>query len=84
MFGNIFTTKYIDHMSPIVDFHIRNTCISNSLVDIWATIKLMTKETMDRLKLPSLWQTPTILQLANQSTVKPKGILEYVVVSVYS
>jgi hypothetical protein len=44
----------------------------------------MTMETMEKLKSTNLWQTPTILQMVDRSTIKPEGILEDVVISVDS
>jgi hypothetical protein len=44
----------------------------------------MTRETMQALGLTGLRETPTILQLADRSTIKPEGILEDVVISVDS
>lgn len=45
----------------------------------------MTKEVMEKLQLQSLlWQTPTVLQMADRSTVQPEGILEDVIVSIDS
>jgi hypothetical protein len=44
----------------------------------------MTKETMEKLQFPGLRPTPTVLQLADRSTVKPEGMLEDIVVSVDS
>lgn len=40
----------------------------------------MIKQTMEQLKLPNLKYTPTLLQLADMSIIKPDGILEYVFV----
>jgi hypothetical protein len=42
----------------------------------------MTKETMEKLQFPSLRPTPTIRELADRSTVNPKGMIEDVVVSI--
>jgi hypothetical protein len=57
MLGNILTTKYSDPGSPIVDVYINNICISNTLIDLGATINFMTKETLEKLQLNNLRQT---------------------------
>jgi hypothetical protein len=84
MLGNIFSTKYTDLGSPIVDVHISNICISNTLIDLGYIINVMTKETMEKLQLNDLHQTTTILQLAYRSIVQPEGILEDVVIYIES
>jgi hypothetical protein len=63
---------------------INNTLISNTLIDLGATINIMTHETMQALGLTGLRGTPTVLQLTDRSTIKPEGILEDVVISVDS
>jgi hypothetical protein len=54
MLGNIFTTKYTDPKSPIVDVYINNIHISNTLIDLGVSINVMTRETMEKLKLTNL------------------------------
>jgi hypothetical protein len=44
----------------------------------------MTKGTMEELKLFNLHHTPTVLQLADRSTIKPEGVLEDIIVSLDS
>jgi hypothetical protein len=58
--------------------------MSNTLVDLGATINVMTKETMEKLQFPGLRPTPTVLQLVDTSIVKPVGKMEDIVVSVDS
>jgi hypothetical protein len=84
MLGKILTTKYIDPGSPIVDVHINNICIPNTLIDLGVSINVMTKETIQKLKLTNLRQTPIVLQLVDRSIIQPKGILEDVVIFVDS
>lgn len=84
MLGKIFTTKYIDAQIPLVNVHINNNMIPSTLINLGATINFMIKETIEQLRLPNLCHTPIIPQLANQSTIKPKGILEDVLVSMVS
>jgi hypothetical protein len=45
----------------------------------------MTRDTMIRLNLQGfLRNTPTVLQLEDRSTVKPKGMLEDIIISIDS
>ena len=73
--------KYMDSGSLVVRVNINNISIAHTLVDLGADINVMTKETMEKLQLPGLRPTPTILQLADRSTVKSVGMLEDVIVS---
>jgi hypothetical protein len=57
------TTKYENHGSPTVSVQINGVSISNALVDLGTTINVITKETMDILRLINLGQTPTIQEL---------------------
>jgi hypothetical protein len=84
MSGKIYMQKYEDPGSPIVKIHINNVAITNTLIDLGATINVMTKYTMDKLQLSNLRNTPTILQLVDRSTIKPKGVLEDIIVSLDS
>jgi hypothetical protein len=84
MSSKIYMKKYVDPSSPIVKIHINNVAISNTLIDLGATINVMIKGTMYELQLSNLRNTPTILQLADISIIKPKGILEDIIVSLYS
>ena len=44
----------------------------------------MTKDTMKKLKIEGLRPTPTILQLADSSTVTPDGMIKNIVVTLDS
>jgi hypothetical protein len=76
--------KYMDPRSLVVKVNINNTSITNTRINLGATINVMTKETMEKLQLPGLRPTPIVLQLADRSTVKPEGMLEDIIVSVDS
>lgn len=65
---------YDDPSNPIVDVQINNVYVSKTLVYLDATINIMTNETMVNIGLVNLRQTPTILQLADNSIVRPKGL----------
>jgi len=84
MMGGVLAAKYSDPSSPIVNVQIKNTLISNTLIDLGDTINVMTHETMEDLGLTGLWETPIVLQLPNRSTIKLEGILEDVVISLDS
>eukprot|EP00253_Pinus_taeda_P030398 PITA_30398 len=44
----------------------------------------MSRQTVEQLKLPNLLFTPTLLQLADRSIIKPDGVLEDILVSIDS
>jgi hypothetical protein len=81
MMGKITMQKYVDPGSPIVKTHINGVEIPNTLIDLGAAINIMSRQTMDQLKLPNLLFTPTLLQLADRSIIKPDGVLEDIPVS---
>jgi len=85
MLGQVICPKYLDPGSPVVDVHINGTIIPHTLIDLGATINVMTRDTMLKLNLQgSLRKTLTILQLADRSTMTPEGIVKDVLVSVDS
>jgi len=85
MVGQVICPKYLDPGSPVVDVHINDTIFPHTLIEIGAAINVMNKDTMLKLNLQgSLRKTTIVLQLANHSTVTPKGILEDVMVSIDS
>jgi len=54
------------------------------LIELGAAINIMSRQTMEQLKLPNLLFTPTLLQLADRSVIKPDGVLEDISVSLDS
>jgi hypothetical protein len=80
----VLIDKYFDLGGLIVNVKINNTLISNTLIDLGDVINVMMCDTMKAFGLTGLRETPTVLQLANNSTTKPEGILEDVVISVDS
>ena len=57
--------------------------VLHTLIDLGASINVMTKDTMLKLNLQgSLSKTMTMLQLENCSIVTPEGIVEDVMVSI--
>lgn len=81
MMGKIAIQKYVDPVIPIVKTHINGVEIPNTLIDLGATINFMRKKPMEQLKLPNLLYTPTLLQLADRSVIRPDGVLEDISVS---
>jgi hypothetical protein len=63
---------------------INNTLISNTLIDLGVAINVMTCHALQALGLISLRGTPNVLQLTDRSTIKPKEIIEDVVIFVDS
>lgn len=81
MLGNIIVPNYTNLSSPVVDIKINGILINYTLIDLGVAINVMKKETMQLLQLVNLRPTQTILQLADRSTVKPKGIIEDLVIA---
>ena len=67
-----------------MDVYINGHSIKNALIDLGAAINVMTKDTMKKLKIEGLRATPTILQLADNSTVTLGGMIENIVVTLDS
>eukprot|EP00253_Pinus_taeda_P007789 PITA_07789 len=84
MMGKITMQKYVDPGSPIIKTHINGIEIPNTLIDLGAAINIMSRQTMEQLKLPNLLFTPTLLQLADRSVIKPDDVLEDISVSLDS
>eukprot|EP00253_Pinus_taeda_P027204 PITA_27204 len=84
MMGKVIIQKYVDTSSPIVKTTINGVEIPNTLIDLGAAINIMSRQTMQQLKLPNLLFTPTLLQLAGRSIIKPDGVLEEISVSLDS
>jgi len=84
MMGKIAMQNNVDLGSPIFKTHINGIEIPNTLIDLGATTNIMSRQTMEQLKLPNLIFTPTLLQLANRSIIKLDGVLEDVLVSLAS
>ena len=64
---------------------INNTAIENTLIYLGSTINMMTTTVFGFLQLGQfLRPTPSILELADHTTVKPIGVLDDIIVSVAS
>ena len=80
--GKIPLAKYNDPGNPTVTIQIGDTQVPNVLVYLGGSINVMTIENVRKLGLTNIRPTPTILELADRSTIKPDGILDDLVFSV--
>ena len=80
-----YPVKYGDPGHPTVTVQVGKTFISKVLVYLGAAINIMTLETAQLLQLKNfIRETPTILELADRSTIKPEGVIEDLIISVES
>ena len=84
MMGRSMPVKYGDLGNPILTMKINGVEIPNVLVDLGASINVITAETMHALGLRNLKHTPKVLELADRSTVKSVGKLKDITISVDS
>jgi len=85
MTGKAPPIKYVDPGHPVVTVQVGKTFISRVLVDLGVAINIMTLETAQLLQLKNIIrETPTILELADHSTIKPEGVIEDLIISVES
>jgi len=82
--GKETPVKYKDPGNPIVIVQINEQTFSNALVDLGAAINILTTTTCQKLGFTSIELTSTLLELADQSMVRPEGTLHDVMVSVDS
>lgn len=77
MLGRVICPKYLDPRSPVIDVHIDGIIVPHTLIKLEAAINVMIKDTMLKLNLQgTLRKTTTMMQLADRSTVAPKGVVE--------
>lgn len=85
MLGRVIFPKYLDPRINVLDVHIDCIIIPHTLIDLGATINLITKVTMLKLNCEGyLRKTTIVFQLVDRSTIAPKGDLEDVMVSIDS
>jgi hypothetical protein len=85
MSGKAPPVKYGDPDHPTVSVKVGKMIIPRVLVDLGAIINIMTLETLQLLQLQNeVRDTPTILELVDQSTIKPEGVIEDLIISVES
>lgn len=85
MLRRVIFPKYLDPCIIVVHVHIEEIMVPNTLINLGASINVMTRETMLKLNFKgALRKTMTILQLAYRSTVAPEGFIEDVLASIDS
>ena len=85
MTGQSWIAKYTNPGAPVVTVIINTTAIENTLIDLGSAINMMTTAVLEVLQLGQFLQpTPSILELADRTTVKPVGVLDGIIVSVAS
>jgi hypothetical protein len=85
MLGKTPPIKYGDPGHPTIMVQVGKMIIPRVLVDLGAAINIMTLETLQLLQLQNeVRDTPTILELAYRSTIKPEGVIEDLSISVES
>ena len=84
MMGRSIPVKYGDPGNPVLTVHINGVEIPKVLVELGTAINVITVETMHALGIRNLKHTPMVLELADQSTVKPIGKLEDIMISMDS
>jgi hypothetical protein len=78
-------SKYGNLGNPIVTITINEVSIGKTLIDLGATINVMTSTTLEQLQLqPLLRPTPPILELEDKTKVIPEGILDDIMVTLAS
>jgi hypothetical protein len=76
--------KYDDPKNPTIIVQIQEKTLPITLVDLGIAINITTKETRELLGSVNLRQTPTVLELADRSTIRLEEILEDIEISVDS
>ena len=84
MSTNVLVEKYVDPGVPLVTITVNKLPIPNNLIDLGVAINVMTMETMRNLHIWQIQPTPTVLELANWSKIKPKGVVDDVIVNIDS
>ena len=74
--------KYEDPGNPIVTIQINGHSFPNALVDLGASINILTTTTCDILGIIALELINTLLELDDRSVIRPEGTLQDVMVSV--
>jgi len=75
----ITAEKYVDPRNIVLTIFINMTPIANTLIDLGATINIMTLEKLNHLIIHNFLPTPTMFELANRSKRKTYGILKEVI-----
>jgi hypothetical protein len=75
--------KFKDPESPTISCIIRHSEIDKALLDLGAGVNLLPYSVYQQLGLGELKPTTVILQLADRSIKKPRGVIEDVIIKVY-
>lgn len=78
------TGKYVDLIILVVTTFINGYPIKNIFIDLGVATNVITVETLSHIGSFDLLPTPTMLELADRSKVKPEGVLEDIVISLDS
>ena len=78
------TEKYVDLGIPVVTTFVNGYLINKTLIYLGASINVMNLETLSHIGSFDLLPTPAMLELVDRSKVKPKGVLEDIVISLDS
>ena len=84
VFGKISIDKYEDPRNLVVSILIRVVLMPNTLIDLGASINIMTLNTMQQLGILDLHPTPVVLELADRSRIKPERVLGSEIISLES
>jgi hypothetical protein len=77
-------SKYSDRGNPVVTIEINGIALPNKLIDLGATINVMSVNTMKTLQLDHLRPTQTLLELADKSVITPAGSLDDITMTLAS
>lgn len=80
--GRLLPQKYNYPSSHVITLNIGGIEINNVLIDFVAAINVITSNTVEMLGMTKVQPTKTILQLVDQSTAKPRGVLEDIMVTI--
>lgn len=80
--GKETRVKYEDPRNPIVIVQINGYCFPNALVDLGATINILTITNCEMLGITTFEPTTTLLELADCRVIKLEGTLQDLMVSV--
>ena len=72
----------IDPGAPTIEVFIDGSLIEGVQIDSGSSVNLMNADTMEEIGLTTMITTPIILRMANQSRVKPLGILKQVLTTI--
>lgn len=84
LLGEETPLRYEDPGNPIVTVHIYGRSFPNTLVNLGATINILTTETCEELGIIALEPTTTLLELVDRLVVRPEGTLHNITFSVDS